>query len=349
RQAFSYAPQALRSALSVARQYQEVDHEKYLLEALVAVAEQQQNYHEALEYLRTLNHIEDSIFTAEQYQVVADLKEKYEVVDKEKLILSQALDLAERDKVNFRLYALLVFLGVCLAALLVLFRQRQLLEKQRLLAATERERSVRLEAMDTGQEAERRRIARDLHDGLGGLLSTIRLQLSAINTPSGGTALKQPVTRASELVETACNEVRRIAHDLLPDALLQLGFVAAAHDLITKHNQALLPVFSCEVLGQPVSFSDEQKLLLYRSLQELLQNVVKHADASAVWVRIAFTSSRFSLSVEDDGVGFDTSIITAGIGLANLQTRAERLGAELTVESSPGNGSFFELTFPFEG
>lgn len=343
---FPFAAGALTSALATASANQEMDHVRYLLGSLAAAAESQKDYRQALSYHRQLKHLEDSLYTQEQYRIVAELKEQYETADKEKQIIAQQLELARREVVTFRLYVLLLFLSLSLVALVVFFRQRQLLQQQRLLAGTERERSIRLQSMVDGREDERRRVARDLHDGLGGLLSTVKLQLNAMGEKVAFLTDQPTYAKASNLVETACEEVRRIAHELLPDALLQLGFAEAATELVEHHHQASGTNFSIEVLGPPVDFTNEQKLLLYRVLQEMLQNVVKHAAAENVWVRLTYDTGAFSLSVEDDGLGFNRQNKGRGIGLAGLTARAERLGATLTVESEPGRGCFFELYLP---
>ncbi|MEM9527319.1 MAG: tetratricopeptide repeat protein, partial [Bacteroidota bacterium] len=271
--AFPFSLPELETALESARTNKELTEERYLLKALATAAERGQRYQTAFGYLKALKTLEDSLYNETQYATVADLRERYETAEKERQLTAQQLELAQRKRTNQRLYGSLFLLSLILLALTSYFRQRQLLSRQRLVAVQQREQTVRLQSIVDGREGERRRVARDLHDGLGGLLSTVKFQLGAATETTDQIKKSPAYHRAHELLETACDEVRRIAHHLLPDALLQLGLLEASADLVDHFNRSEEQAYSMEVIGTPFPLAEEQNLSLYRILQEALQNV----------------------------------------------------------------------------
>lgn len=194
-----------------------------------------------------------------------------------------------------------------------------------------------VKAMLDGQEKERSRIALDLHDSLGGLLSTIKLKLVQGENKEN--------TALGVLLDNAADEVRSIAQDLQPNALQELGLIRAIKDLVNSKNkeeQHLIINFQYYNMIGELPSSDA--LQLYRIIQESLNNALKHAQASEILVQINGEKKGLSVIIEDDGIGFDTNGIKKGQGLNNLHKRAEFLQAELAIESSnKGTSVYFFL------
>lgn len=261
----------------------------------------------------------DSVYAEERSQAEQEVAERFESRLKEAEIERQQL-IIERQQQR----QIVLSLAAAAAALLALvafflFRyrlrlQRSEADKENLLKNKEIEELQRttelkkLKAILQGQEAERNRIAQDLHDGLGGLLATVKVRL---NTE------EQNVAAADKLLDRACAEVRRIAHNMAPQNLQLIGLAAAVEDIA---DQLQLQGLQCdlELGGQPnFRLSEEEQLMLLRILQELTHNIVKHARAQKVFIQILDQPHQLLLTVEDDGQGFDLDAAQLkGLGLS---------------------------------
>ncbi|NVO32882.1 ATP-binding protein [Hymenobacter lapidiphilus] len=219
-------------------------------------------------------------------------------------------------------------------------RKIQELEQERLLLATE--------SLLKGQEDERSRLARDLHDGLGGLLSTVKYSLGSLRgaalLPAGSATL---LNNSLEQLDHSIGELRRVARDLVPEALLQFGLCPALRDVVYNLNQAgqVQAHFHCAGLENEQRVPQRTELVVYRFVQEALHNVLKHARAQSVIVQLSRHEARVHVTVEDDGRGFDPTHVRSGVGLRSLQARADYLRAQLDVHSVPGQGTTITLEF----
>lgn len=198
-----------------------------------------------------------------------------------------------------------------------------------------------LRSMIEGEEAERQRVAKDLHDGLGGLLATVKARFSDHSA--------QPAAEANKLLDLACNEVRRIAHNMAPQTLSLSGLTGALEDISAQLNVQGLDC-ELEVSGEPDTKLDEgQQIMLIRIVQEITHNVVKHAQASKVFIQLLAQADQLLLTIEDDGIGFDPVSkrqTKTGLGLVSIDSRAAFLNGVLLYDSSPDHGTTITLSIP---
>jgi signal transduction histidine kinase len=193
-----------------------------------------------------------------------------------------------------------------------------------------------------GEDSERKRLAKELHDGLGGLLSTIKLSFSQTWSRSEGDR-----GRATLLIDKAHGELRRIAHNLMPGTLLKYGLISAVEELCDEINYTGHLKVSFQHFGVKAPIPDHFSFQIYRILQELLQNVIKHADAREVLVQLIQRNEQLILTVEDDGTGLpDDFDRKAGLGMNNLQSRVNLLNAAIQMETKKGEGTTFTITIP---
>lgn len=211
-----------------------------------------------------------------------------------------------------------------------------------------RERSV-MDAVLRGQEQERKRLGAELHDGIGQVLSAIALKVSRINDAA---ALESRKTVASSLTElndnlqSAIAEVRNISHDLMPDVLEGFGLKEALSQTCgnLQDRSGMLVTFNPVDLNERYDPSIE--LNLFRITQELLNNAQKHAASKHVFVNLVDHGDVLSLTVEDDGVGFDRSRASDGIGLKNVRSRVNMIRGQFDVESSANSGTLINIEVP---
>lgn len=194
-------------------------------------------------------------------------------------------------------------------------------------------------------ENERKRIADDLHDELGPLLSAIKLQINHLEpTDETETAV---LAKSSEQIDSIIQRFREISYDLLPNTLVRKGLVKATEEFISK----LKPVHPLNISFTYCDFTlvPEREINLYRILQEIIHNTVKHARATSLSISIQKQHKMLQIKTKDDGIGFNYSEkkqIAKGLGLLSLHSRVELLGGQLIVTSQPGSGTIFEIEMP---
>ncbi|HMP28866.1 MAG TPA: sensor histidine kinase, partial [Saprospiraceae bacterium] len=196
-----------------------------------------------------------------------------------------------------------------------------------------------MQAMILGEEKERERIAKDLHDSLGGLLSTVKLQFDNVKARMNGSINTDQYDQASQLLDTAVNEVRTISKNLQPAALKRYGLVASINDLIGRFSGENMPEIFFQHYDLPEQIDELVALSIYRVIQELLNNSIKYANASEILIQLNGESDAISLQYEDDGNGFDAqNIPKKGMGLENINSRVNYLKGSISIESTPHEG-----------
>jgi len=204
----------------------------------------------------------------------------------------------------------------------------------------------RIQAEIDTLENERKRIASDLHDELGPLLSAVKLQINNLETTDPGDL--QIIGKSSGYIDSIITKLREISNDLMPNTLLRKGLKNAVVEFIDHSQDAYkLPVkFICE---QDLQLSQDKEINLYRIVQEITHNTIKHAKATMLIIKISIQDDRLFLMTADNGRGFDYfSKIhdNSGLGLRNLQSRTEVMGGEFNCVSTPDKGTAYTVEIP---
>ena len=199
----------------------------------------------------------------------------------------------------------------------------------------------------TAREDERGRLARNLHDELGALLTSAKLDAARIKSRLAGTA-PEALERLAHLVETLNASItlgRDIIEDLRPSTLSNLGLVPTLEILVREFAEAKGLTMNCELA--PVRLSAATELVVYRFVQEAITNISKYARARQIWLTLGLVDGQVQAAVRDDGVGFDaTAKPKSAYGLVGMRFRAEAEGGRLTVISTPGQGALVQLSLP---
>lgn len=206
---------------------------------------------------------------------------------------------------------------------------------------------ITLSAMLDGQEKERARLARDLHDGLGGLLSGTKIELSGMLPVLEQDGQKKLVRKTLGRMDAAVAELRLIAHNLMPDLLVKQGLAAAVRHYCENLSSENLQI-TAQIVGLQAKMDHNKEVVIYRIIQELVNNVIKHAAASSVLVQLQQNDDQVFLTVEDDGKGFDISQAgsSRSAGLLNIRSRVAYLKGDIQFHSTPGEGTAVEINFP---
>jgi two-component system sensor histidine kinase NreB len=205
----------------------------------------------------------------------------------------------------------------------------------------ERMKSIRL--FLEGQEEERKRIAREIHDSLGQLLVVLNMRYERLCKSSDAT--EEQKNAITELIRETISEARRISNDLSSSVLLQLGLFKALQALINSVKEIPDITFQFHSEGSDHDLNPLQSAYIYRIIQESVSNIIKHSCASEASIDVTI-SHQIHISVRDNGKGFDESIPEKGSGLKNMYDRVKILGGSMTIESSPLKGTFLDALIP---
>ena len=274
---------------------------------------------------------------------IAELEEIYESEKKDRQLAIQDLELEQQQKEKQVLYLLLIAIVSILVGVVVIARLMR--DKQK-----ERAKAREAQALVDGQERERARIGKDLHDSIGSLLSTIKIQLSGLEcrTYEEWAKQRQQYARTQAMLDQAVEEVRRISHDLVSGVLVNFGLVAALQDLA----QSVSNTGKLEMQATFHNFDNrlpsKMELILYRVTQELLTNAQRHGQATRFEVSLQRYENELVLMADDNGSGFNPEVQSEGIGIRNIRQRLEQVKGQLRFDSHPKRGTTAIVTVPMQ-
>ncbi len=295
----------------------------------------------------------DSLDINANFDKLAEVTKKYEtekkqqeidILNKENTI--HKLSIA-RQKTTIGIIAGILLTGIVVAALLYnrnKNKQKILLQEQQL-----EQRAELTKAVIEAEEKERVRIASDLHDGVGQLFSAVKMNLNGlierVDMPRDEDRFLAEKTLA--LVEESCKEVRYISHQMMPNMLLRSGIASDVKSFIEKIDSEKLKV-KVEANGFKDKLESNVETVLYRVIQEAVNNVIKHAQATFLDIKLDREAGGISVRITDNGIGFNTAAVDSfdGIGLKNIAARVEYLKGTVNYSSAPGAGTSINVWVP---
>jgi signal transduction histidine kinase len=234
----------------------------------------------------------------------------------------------------------------------MIINRRKLQEQTKLQQEINRQQDLAAKAVLDAEEHERSRIATDLHDGVGQLLSTALMNLNNLVTSSAfqTAAEKDKADNVVSLISDSYDEMRSISHQMMPNALLKAGLSAAVRDFLNKIDREKISV-NLEVIGFQTKLDEQVETVLYRVIQEAVNNVIKHAKASKLNIQLCNDEDGISITIEDDGRGFNTAGLKqdTGIGIKNIQSRIAFLKGTVDFDSAEGKGTLVAIHIPAGG
>jgi signal transduction histidine kinase len=359
------ATKAFHKASKVAKQLNNDFLYKQTLDKLIPILGSKGSYDQAYQLLIERKTLSDSLNALQRQALISKQIIKYESQKKQKEIIDlegeKRLNELKSRRSNLANYALMIaFLAVLVAAYLIIMFYQQKLSSNQIIALqkeqitqqriTELNKNLQIESMQSmmkGQESERERVAKDLHDSLGGMLSAIKLRFDGL-TADKETIDPSELSNIHGLLDDACQEVRNISSNLQPGALEQLGLIEALNDLINKYERGSKTEIHFQhygIIGQN-KFETFTSLNIYRIIQELLNNSLKHSQASEILIQLQRDDGQIVVMVEDDGKGYDPKIIKEGMGSENVRSRVTFLNGELSINSNVGEGTSTMIIIP---
>lgn len=358
-----HAKQYVSEALAIARITGALKYQRDCLKIAADIEVKSGNLAKALEIRNEYNIVVDSLASDESKRNIQLLDVQYQSEKKQSQIAQlekekelQALSIKQKNTFNAMLG-----IGLLATSIIGFLFYRNAKRKQQLARQAVEIKDIRINELEQekqlvavtsileGQEAERSRMARDLHDGLGGMLSGIKLNLSSMK---GNMIIQetdaQLFTKSIEQLDNAIAEMRRVAHNMMPEALLKFGLGEAIQDYCDGINESNVVKMKYTQMGFHEPLDKSTEVILYRIIQELSNNAIKHAAAGNIFIQLIKHERGITLTVEDDGKGFDTTQLSAlkGAGLQNVQSRVDYLKGSCEIQSMPGNGTSVTIEIP---
>ncbi|MBS0030434.1 ATP-binding protein [Chitinophaga sp. 22321] len=312
----------------------------------------------AYEWMKRYSELSDSLSQTQLKNDVHALEIKYRDAEKQKEInalkaqrVQEALAAKNARLVTWLLGSASLFLLIVLVFALIIYNdkkkllaQKELSYQQHLNEMAQQQQLQFSQAVLQGEEQERRRLARDLHDGLGGMLAGAKINLSAQIEDTYSQDQRNELEKITLQLDHSVTELRRIAHNMMPVNLLKFGLKTALKDLCESLMSDTTHI-SFQALNIADTLREEVQIHIYRIVQELLSNAVKHAQATNIILQCSQDGSLFFITQEDNGKGFDTQATeqVKGIGLSNIKNRVGFLKGKIDIDSVPNEGTTINI------
>lgn len=351
---YPQSQQYLKRGLDMAIKDSLVLFQKEGYESMSRVFAETNHYKDAYTYYKTFHSLTDSLVGEDKKKFTLDLQQKYETDKKEQEIKNllnekkiQSLELQQKSLLNYLLIASAVILLLAGLGLYRNYSHRQKLQQRRINELETEKKLESTEAVLKGEEQERARLAKDLHDGLSGMLSGAKYSLQTMKgnlvmSPDNQLAFE----RCMDMLDSSIKEMRRVAQNMMPEALIRFGLDTALKDYCTEINKTGIVTMTYQSMGlEKDALSTTTTIAIYRIVQELVNNVIKHSGASQVFIQVLKEEKSLIINVEDNGNGFVKSILdkSAGMGWNNIRSRIEYLKGITDIQSTPGKGTSINI------
>jgi len=359
----------LLKSLTLARETGDIDTEKDIHFVLYKTHKEMGNNNKALKSHEEYILLRDSIFREDNQKEITRKELQYEYEKKaaadsikntqEKRV--QHAQISARDSKlkqerslrynTIAISVLFIFVVGLIFNLRRLNQQKKSLgEKQLLLNRINRHQKELLNATINGQEEERKRIATELHDGLGGLLSTVKLNLDIYSNKLVREQDKENLQQSVSMLDDVCSDLRTISHNMMPGVLVKLGLISAVKDFIRKVNSSGNLKIQLESHAVDERLDEQTEIALFRVIQEAVNNMIKHSEALKASVQFIGHEETFTVMIEDNGKGFDQekAKLKQGLGLKSMESRISFLGGKITVDTQPAKGTCLIIELPYK-
>jgi signal transduction histidine kinase/Flp pilus assembly protein TadD len=351
----SKAEQYFKKTIKGAKKTSDLQHLSYGYKHLSAIQEKRGNYKSALANFKLSKEINDSIINEKKLEIIYNLETKYEKKKDEAEILRLSNENAQQQIANSELkmqlgtvFGVVILLGGILFYIRLKNRKNKIIAEQRIRQLEEEQKLLAAQSVIVGQENERKRIAQELHDGIGVLLSTASIHFSNVEESSTDEKTAELLNKANKLLKQAGGEVRKISHDMMPGVLSKFGLQEALEDIFENVEDAGSISVDCRVDLADEKLNENTEIILYRIVQEILNNSLKHAHANHISFSMEKEDNTIVIHYKDDGDGFAQSEMqsTKSLGLSGIKSRIDFLNGQMKLTSSPGNGVAYEIRIP---
>ncbi|WP_083629501.1 tetratricopeptide repeat-containing sensor histidine kinase [Tenacibaculum agarivorans] len=338
-----------------------------ILKNIASLYSQQQNFKLATryneQYIQLQNDLEKAYKNAIQIKInYEEEKNKNIILEKNDIINKTTIEKISEENKRKTILLYSSVIGIIFLLIVFFLVSKNYKQKQKIVLA-EKDKKIQIQTIEDllkkqelksindmllAQEQERKRIAQDLHDRLGSMLSMVKLHFKSVEENVEALVknnIRQYKT-ANNLLDEACEEVRKIAHNMSSGVLAKFGLIPALKELTNSLNESDNIDIEFIDYGIDNRLENNLEINLYRIIQELFSNVLKHSQASEISLQLIKNKKRLSIIFEDNGIGFDPNSKVEGIGLKNIKSRIIKFNGQLEIDSGKGNGTTFTIYIP---
>lgn len=333
----------LKKALTIAEQYDMsrdiITAHQFLAKLYVAKGD----YFLAYQHQERAWRLSDSINNKEKTEAIMGIETSYRTALKDKEIMQKELLINRQQNSIYKRNAWIGITLACLFGVIIFmlilrrsYRHKQALKDERMQRLIEQQELNEMKTIFDAEEKERNRIGHDLHDGIMIQFSVVKMNMSALLGEDGRYIAKEKIEPLISKLDTATQSLRKAAHFLMPDMLLENGLSEAIHYLCSSLQEDISFSIRLEQLDVIPRFNIQFELVVYRITQELLQNVIKHAQATEVYLQLSYSNGQLGIEVEDNGIGIDpdNSKEHTGMGLKSIKARVQSLNGHLYINTN---------------
>ncbi len=348
---YKKAQHYLRIADSISFAINDVEKIQDVLYQEYKFMEKVKHWPQALAFLRQYHQFKDSLLTKEKLTTIQKLETIYNTKEKEAQLKQQSTTIAFQKKLlqkNHIIIATLILLLVLLLAFGMLYKNW--LGKQAQFKIQQKEldyKKVQIANIIETQEKERARVSSELHDSIGQSISLLKLNVNAVKNKPDTT--NKILTNSEQILNNMVVELRNICANLMPVMLIKEGLVPSLQLMANRINKTGQIHVTLQVFGLPKRLPEHIEIALYRIVQEWVNNIIKYSQATTINVQLTSDSTELTLTIDDNGSGFDKNLLTQnkGNGYKNITNRLEHIMGKLEIETAPGsNGTLFIINVP---
>lgn len=315
-----------------------------LYKDLSKLHEEKGEYIKALSYHKLHKHFHDSIINIETNRTIADLQVRFETEEKEKALLKERAEKAQAQLTASNrqkwIWGVALFSGIVVLSVLIVMQRNKRKAQEEKDKAVIQEQEKGLVAIINAQEEERIRVAKELHDGVGQQISAVSLNFQALSKKITAISpdLIPDFEKIKRMIHDTGSDIRSVSHQMMPKALTAFGLVDALEDMIDKSLTSIGIECKFEHRNMDERLPQTLEIGLFRIAQELVNNIIKHANATKVEINLIKNNDDCTLTVNDNGKGFE-SRQSDGIGMLSITSRVNALRGEFRIESEVGRGT----------
>jgi len=340
-------------ALKYAREGGYLKLEEQALQKLALLYEEQADFKNAYTNYVGFVAVKDSVLNEENQASINKLMIEFETEKKERQIAEQNLEIARKNLESRRkTFVIISLIGIIIILLLVSFNiysRIKISEERRVNEERLKMKQLQMNVVLESQESERKRFARDLHDGFGQLITAVKMLLSQMHETHEKNKQSELALKSNEILDSMHSQLREIAHNLMPEQLINEGLTTALKEYvyrISKNNEVTIEV---NTFGLQKRLNQSIEINIYRIIQEWINNVLKYSGANNLTIQLTEFENEINILIEDNGLGFEKVKLTksSGWGWKNIQSRLEAINGILEIDTRDGvTGTSFIIDLP---
>ncbi|WP_194976019.1 tetratricopeptide repeat-containing sensor histidine kinase [Aquiflexum lacus] len=351
-QNYTEALSLLDSGLYYSQKSQYAEMYKWIYDEQFKIYHAVGNYPEAINSLVKLIAIKDSLFEADRVQVAKDLETKYQTAIKDREIIEKEAELkANQARFNWIMFFVLLLVVIIGLLIVIHFLNQNRFQRKQELLEKEKEIQIREAAIKAAlysQEEEKKRFAKDLHDGFGQLITALRLNISGLGDQKNIEKKMALFEHSENILGEMHKEIRQIAFDMMPETLVQHGLLPALKEFAHRLSTSGKVIVNVQAYDFEDRLIEIQEISIYRIIQEWCNNILKYSGATNIDVQLVNDEEELRLTIEDNGRGFDVDLLdkSKGHGWKNINSRVKLIKGDLEIDSTPSsNGTTLILAF----